>query len=146
MKKEIRKEIREFILDEINLMLSRLGVNENVVETKEWSDKYETKLHYEFESGAIRQMPMMFKKLYVYGYMTVVSNNEGDRFFELADKWDIVVVNLSYGWKHFGGGSNGTDIGRVIFAVRKDLPGSLAPSKFGNPCEYCVRKLEGLTL
>ena len=72
MKKEIRKEIREFILNDVNLTLARLGVSEKALETNANEYDHGSTLHYEFETPDIKQMPMMFKRTYVDGYMVVV--------------------------------------------------------------------------
>ena len=140
MKAEIRKQIREYILSDVNQTLARLGVSEKVVETKERNSLLGN-IHYDFESPAIHQMPMMFKKVYVDGYMTAVEiKSDRDRFYELTDENDIVVVNLSYRFKSFEGGSNGTEIGRVIYAVSKELPEHFVCGR-----NY-VQKIEGLLI
>ena len=147
MKKEIRKEIREFILNDVNLTLARLGVSEKALETNANEYNYGSTLHYEFETPAIKQMPMMFKRTYVDGYMVVVEiKDEKDRFYGWSKDNDIVVVNLNYRWNNFGGGSNGTEIGRIIYAVKKDLPEKFEDWGGMDAREYYVRKVEGLAI
>ena len=141
MKKEIRKDVREYILSQVNETLARLGVSEKVVETKEWTDRYDSVLHYHFESAPIRQTPMVFKKLVVEGYMVAIELKEGDRLYEYTDENELVVVNLEYSWQSFNRGTNGTEIGRMIFAVSKKLPKE--DSKY---LEYSVEKLDGLSI
>lgn len=146
MKIEIRKEIREYILSHVNETLARLGVSEQVKETKESTDRHNDAMLYGFESPAIRQMPMMFKKVYVDGYMVSVEIKEGDRLEWLAKENDIVVVNLNYRWNSFRGGFNGTEIGRMIFAVKKDLPKKFENWGSIDSRETYVRKIEGLNI
>jgi len=145
MKKEIRKDVREYILSRVNETLARLGVSEKVVETNEWEDKYRDKLHYNFESAPIKQMPMMFKRLVVSGHLVSVETKEDDRFFKVSQQNDIVVAVFGYEYNHFGGGSNGCDIGRMVFAVSKDLPKSFE-SEMGDVADVYIRKLEGVTI
>jgi len=142
MKKEIRKDVREYILSQVNETLARLGVSEQVVETETWEDKYRGTLHYKFKSAPIRQMPMMFKAVVVEGYMVSIELEEGDRLYEYTEENDLVVVNLDYSWQSFSRGTNGTEIGRMIFAVSKKLP-ETENSKY---LEYAIYKLEGLSI
>ncbi len=144
MKKEIRQEIREYILSDVNLTLARLGVSEPVKETSVWEGRHKDKLEYMFKSAPFHQMPMMFKKAFVKGYITAVDiTDEESRFYEISKDSDVVVVCLEYEWESFRRGSNGTEIGRVIYAVEKNLPETF---KQYDSCDYYVRKLEGLEL
>ena len=147
MKKEIRQEIRDYILSDVNMVLARLGVSENAKETGERSVNCDSVLHYEFETPAIRQQPMMFKKAYVDGYMVSIEiKDENDRFYQLAEENDIVVVVLDWRWQNFGGGSNGADLGRIIYAVKKELPEKFGYFGGDDTREYYVHKLEGIKL
>lgn len=147
MKIEIRKEIREFILEDVNLTLARLGVSEKAAETNECECNHGSTLHYEFETPAIHQVPMMFKKTYVEGYIVGIEiKDEKDRLYGWSKEHDIVVVNLDYRWKSFSGGSNGTEIGRIVYAVKRDLPENIEEWRGWDACEYYVRKIEGLTI
>ena len=140
MEKEIRKDIRDYILSEVNGTLARLGVSEDVVETKESEDKYNKTLHYCFDSAPIRQMPKMFKTVIVNGYMVSLEVSEGDDYFEEYEDHDVVVVYLGYKYHNFNGGYNGTDIGRMIFLVSRDLPERIKEHS------YYVYKANGLEI
>lgn len=148
MKIEIRKEVRDYILNDVNTTLARLGVSERVNETEERVDKFSDRLEYMFKSAAIKQMPMMFKKLYVYGHMVCenFAKNESHRFFNLAQNNDIVIVTFSYGYDHFEGGSNGCDIGYMVYAVNKNLPKSFETDFTEDGRSWFVRKIEGLSI
>ena len=144
MKIEIRKEIREYILEDVNMTLRRLGISEQVKETKEWTDRHDTRIKYNFESPAINQMPVMFKKLIVVGDIEayepkVKEGEEPKSYYE-------VVVRLEYSYNHFGGGSNGCSIGYVYYNINKDVPEDLTDTGFGNPYQYYVRKVKGLDI
>lgn len=150
MKKEIRKDIREYILSEVRTTLMRLGVTEDIKETHESINRYEDLLYYNFKSTPIRQMPMLFKELYVDGYMTSIEiKSDKDIYFGWTDENDIIVVIIEYSWKSFTRGTNGTEIGRMIFAVSKNLPKSFDTEnetlKEDRMRGY-VYKLEGLNI
>ena len=148
--KEIRKEIREYILRDVNMTLSRLGVSEPVKEKSEWIDKYNDSLHYEFESAPLRQIPMVFKKLEVDGYLVSLEiKKEDDRYYKLSQNNDIIVANFDYFYEHFDGGSNGCKIGRMIYSVKKNLPKSFESDYSDNMddvCELYVRKIKGMEI
>lgn len=146
MKIEIRKEIREFILNDVNESLARLGISESMRETVEREIKYSDTIHYEFESAPIRQMPMMFKKLIVKGYMVAVKVEEDSRFAKLAEKNDLVIVNIDYRYQHFDMGENGCSVGRIIYAVKKDLPATFESYGDEDGRSYYVHRIEGLTI
>lgn len=146
MKVEIRNDVREYILSEVNMTLARLGVSEQVKETKEFENKYNDLLEYQFGSAPIRQMPMMFKRLTVDGYMVaIMPKDEKDRFYKVRDTHYIIVVNVGYSCSHFDGGRNGCDIGRMVFLVDRDLPKSFDEENWIMPDTY-IRKVEGLTI
>ena len=144
--KRIRPEIREYILSDVNMVLTRLGVSDSAKEIEEFYDKYNGQLLYKFETPAIKQYPMMFKKAYVDGYMVASEIKEDSRFYELSEKNDIVCVILDWRWESFRRGSNGTDLGRIIYAVRKDLPDEFIDITGHDIRELCVRKLESIEL
>lgn len=147
MKKEIRQEIREYILSQVNMKLARLGVDRDATETREFEDKYNGTIHYEFETAAIHQQPMMFKKTYVDGYMVSIEiKKEDDRFFQMYQQYDVVVVNLYWRWESFRGGSNGTELGRIVYAVERDLPEKFGGFGGEDGRKYYVREIEGMTI
>ena len=143
MKKEIRKEVRECILSDVNQTLARLEVSENVKETGEHEASYYGTLHYEFESDAIRQMPMIFKKLYVTGYMVALDIEESSEYAAYAEEHELIIVELGYAYKLFQGGSNGCDIGRMGYLVKKKIPARFNVKDEPN---YYIKKVKGLTI
>ena len=145
MKKEIRKEIREFILNDVNMTLARLGISDPVQETRKYENKYDDTLQYKFESGPIRQMPMMFKKVVVEGYIVAVEQADS-RFANWAEDNDIIVVSLEYRYKNFDMGENGCTIGRIIYAVKKQLPEIFEDFAGEDGREYYVRRIDGLKI
>jgi len=143
--KEIRQEIREFILKDVNQTLARMGVSEEVKETKILTDSrcYDS-VNYLFESKPIRQMPMMFKEVVVDGRMSTYIQSEHSRYFKVSEKKDVVGVELHYSYNLWGGGSNGCRLGSLVYLVDKDLPENFDDEMM--PVEYYVKKVEGLTI
>ena len=146
MKNEIRNDVREYILSEVNMTLARLGVSEQVRETLVRDEKYENIIRYQFESAPIRQMPMVFKKLTVGGYMAVITpTDEKHRYYKASEKYHVVFVKLDYRYDLFDGGSNGCGIGYMVFLVDKELPKSFEEDSWIRP-EVYIRKVEGLNI
>lgn len=144
--KKIRDEIRDYLLTDVNRTLARLGVSEEVKETMIYEDKYRDRLKYSFESAPIRQLPMMFAKVIVDGYMVATELEEGSRFARWSAKHDIVVVSVDYRYELFDGGTNGCSIGRIIYAVKKNLPERFDDFAGIDGRQSYVQKLEGLII
>jgi hypothetical protein len=116
---EIRKEIREHILREVNESLARLGISEPLVEREEYKGKDGTVQHYNSTTAPIKQMPKMFKQLFVVGQMEAYEGKDPKRV--------EVRVRLDYAYNHYNSGSNGCGLGIVYFNVEKDLPKEIKP-------------------
>lgn len=139
MKKEIRKDIRDYILEQVNESLARLGVSEKVVEVREKESRSGEKVVYEFESAPIRQTPVMFRKLYIGGYMTAYESSDPNKHIEVS-------VRLDYWYDLFNGGSNGCSIGWIHFVYLEErLPESFE-SDFGDLAANYIIKRKGLEI
>lgn len=108
---EIRKEVIDFIVDDINLSLSRLQVSEKVKVTK-ISDKI-----IELNSDPIKQVPMMFKKVTVHGTMSVKDNVACFTEVSLKDNEHIIYVGLDFVTTRFDDGRNRHGIAFVIYKI-----------------------------
>lgn len=106
---EIRKEIIAFILADINLSLSRLGVSEKV-EIVEKKDNT-----FVLASKPIKQMPMMFKEVTVKGKINIVTDDS----IKVSEDQYLIGVGLDYRTEAFNGGRNGCEIGYIVY--RADL-------------------------
>ena len=113
--KDIYQNVREYIIEDINVSLSRLGISERIEEVGMATERYQLK------TGNIRMTPMLFKELYVIGYMTIIEPKEGDRYYEDSEKYHVVLVSLDYRYINFGGGSNSHKLGRIIYYVDRDV-------------------------
>lgn len=141
--KEIREEVRKFILNEVLVSLARIGVDCDLMIAKTYEDKCYDTLLYLIESTPITHTPMMFKNLTVTGNMHVMDIKEDSIFFKASQKRDIIRVELDYSYEHFGSGHNGCTLGNMIFQVEKDLPETFGDG-FGEDVGSYIRKAKGL--
>ena len=144
MKIEVRKEVRDSILNDVNQTLSRLGISEELKETDVCD--YGKRTVYNFETPAIKQMPVMFKELKVKGYISFREPEVKEN--ETVPPYYEAYVELEYRYKHFYGGSNGCDIGFVIYLVDKDIPEEVSQFSFveDDPYMVFIRKSRSLKI
>lgn len=130
---EIRKEVIDFVLADINQSLTRLGVSEKVeiAEVKEGCIALASK--------PIKQVPMMFKKVTVEGSLYIVK----DETIKVADNQYLIGVGLDFRTETFMGGGNGCDIGYILYRV-DPMPEDLID--VGVTVDYYVRKIKGITI
>ena len=144
MKTEIRKDVRDYILEQVSESLARLGVSEKVVEIE--ARERDGRIWYNFRTAPIKQMPVLFKELVVCGEMVVALVKEDDYLYPATEKNDVVVVDIEYRWKTFRRGENGTELGRMIFLVKKELPESFYSKHFGSVASSYIDKFKGLEI
>lgn len=130
---ELKKEILDYILSEVQTSVMRLGINAQL--------SYVTRYDYHkneilgIESTKFQTMPMMFKELMLVGNINIVDETEEQYYNEVA-------ISLDYRYTSFNGGHNGTELGRIIFRVDKDLP-----KKIGHDMEkFYVRKVQSIEI
>lgn len=121
--KEISKHVINYILEDVNVSLSRLGISEPLVEIELLGDKN----YRQFETAPIKLSPMIFKKIYVVGTL----------FLEEKENNDFIMLSLRYSWTSFGGGSNGTELGSVVYRVEKKIPEN-------DDLSYYIKKERGI--
>lgn len=121
--KDISKRVIDYIIADVNLSLSRLGISEPLVEIELLGDK----VYRQFETAPIKLSPMIFKKINVIGTL----------FLEEKEYNDFIMLNLRYSWASFGGGSNGTELGSVVYRVEKKIPK-------GDDLSYYIKKERGI--
>ena len=128
---ELRKEVQEYILSELQNSVMRLGISAQlkmVVKKDYRGQEYLT-----LESEKFQTQPVIFKEVWLDGVISVTGEKENA--FE-------VCVRLDYNWRSFTGGTNCTDLGRCFFEVDKDLPEKLTSE---NVC-YHVNKRGGIEI
>ena len=128
---ELRKEVQEYILSELQNSVMRLGISAQLklVVNKD----YRGIEYLAIESEEFQTQPVMFKEVWLGGVLKVSEEKE--------DAYGV-YASLDYNWRSFTGGTNGTDLGRCYFEVDKELPEKLTS---GNVCHY-VNKRRGIEL
>ena len=126
---KLSKEVRDYVLSEVNETLARLGVSESITTLEEKTAR-NGDTYYRGVSAPIRQMPKMFKKLVVVCEVNTIVHE----YYETTELW----VSLKYAYEHYDGGSNGCDIGNMWFEVKNDMPNDVDAE---NVWIYVRRKL-----
>ena len=130
---ELRTEIKEFILEELQESLMRMGINARLsykVEKDYRKEDYLTVVSEPFQTT-----PVVFKKLWIRGTFGCCESDEQ------KDKI-LISVNLDYNWEAYSRGFNGTDLGTMWFAMNKHLP-----DKISKDCVcYYIRKRQGIEI
>ena len=122
---EIKKEVLEYIISDLQVSLMRLGINAKLsVNTKK---DYRGSDYLAIESEEFQTMPVMFKKVYLTGTIAVTDEKEDST---------IISIRLHYNWHSFGGGSNGTELGVAYYEI-EELPEDLNPRYIRN---YVTKK------
>lgn len=128
---EIRQEFIAYILANINLSLSKLGVSENV-EIEKTTDDYMT-----LTSKPIKQIPMMFKKVTIDGTLYFPKDDS----VTLCEGDVLIEATLNFRTVTFGDGHNGTKIGYVRYRISA-APKDIEPHEV----RYYVRKIRGIEI
>lgn len=128
---EIRKEIQEYILSELQTSIMRLGINAQLKFKVE--KDYRGQEYLALESTKFQTQPVMFKECWLEGIFSIT--NEDEKGYEVS-------IRLEYNWRAFTGGTNGTDLGKAYFFVEKDLPENLSEEN----ARYYVDKVRGIEI
>ena len=128
---ELRKEVQEYILSELQKIVMRLGIS---AQLKLVVNKGYRGIEYlAIESEKFQTQPVIFKEVWLDGVLEVLKEKE--------DAYEV-YARLDYRWRSFTGGTNGTDLGKCYFDVDKELPENLTS---GNVCHH-VNKRGGIEL
>ena len=128
---EIKQSVIAFILADINLSLSRLGVSENL-EVQQVTDDYII-----LGSNPIRQMPMMFKKVTIDGTLCLTKDDS----IKMREGDSLINVSLDFKTLTFDDGHNGTRIGSALYRVNS-IPENLEEDDI----RYYIRKIRGIQI
>lgn len=135
---ELPKEFLDYIKDDIQLSLSRLGVNAKLSYELAETDR----IHYvKWSSESFQTFPVLFKEVHVYGESNLpVEVNARHNCY-------VVVVVLNFYWSSFGEKAGSTNIGDPIYFIDKDFREALKnlPEDLKHP-EWFVKKFSGITL
>lgn len=107
------KSVLEYIIKEVELSVSRLGINTNfsLVEEKDYTTG---RPYLKVVSTPFQTMPVIFKKINLEGSVHARPSMTDDKTIE-------VLICLEYRYSCFDGGSNGHHLGNVKYEVEKEL-------------------------
>ena len=128
----LREEVKNHILNEVQSSLIRLGINAAIALVV--SKDYRGNDYLTIESAKFQTMPVMFKYVMIKGTINVDEESKEGGL--------LVYVSLDYHWKSFTGGTNGTELGRMVFFVDKDLPKEMNEER----CGLYIQKIQGLSI
>ena len=136
----IRTDVRECIIQDVNMTLRRLGVSVGLepdgVNRRVLRDGEQE--YYQYRTEAIAQQPVMFRELYIEGVMSINGKNE--------DGCVIVSVDLTWRWRQFSGGCNGATLGVILYNIAPELPKTLDNEKYGYTGHIYIQKEKSLTI
>lgn len=111
----LNKEIVNYIISDIELTLQRLGINVQL--SIEQCEDYKHEKFDKLISTSFQTMPMLFKEIHIEGNINVIEDEK--------DK-DIckVIINLDVRYTHFNGGTNGYELGKIMYVADKSYNGT----------------------
>lgn len=111
----LNKEIVNYIINDVELTIKRLGINVQLsIEQREDynHDKFDM-----IVSTSFQTMPMLFKEIHIEGNINVITK-------ETEEDYCKVVINLDVRYTHFDGGTNGHELGKIMYVVDKSYNGT----------------------
>ena len=131
----MKKQVLDFIAKDIQAQCMRLGINAQFsteVSTNRWGDDV-----FEIKSTQFNTTPMIFKSIYVGSQVWICPVEDHANITK-------ITVRLTYQYNLFDGGSNGTDLGTVEYAINTEDLEKTNVSEESLP--WMVRKLHGIEL
>ena len=110
----LNKEIVNYIISDIELTLQRLGINVQL--SIEQCEDYKHEKFDKLISTSFQTVPMLFKKIHIEGDINVMTKATEEDYCK-------VIINLGVSYVYFDGGTNGHELGRVMYVVDKSYKG-----------------------
>lgn len=111
----LNKEIVNYIISDIELTLQRLGINVQL--SIEQCEDYKHEKFDKLISTSFQTVPMLFKEIHIEGDINVMTKATEEDYCK-------VIINLDVRYTHFNGGTNGYELGRVMYVVDKSYKGT----------------------
>lgn len=111
----LNKEIVNYIINDVELTIKRLGINVQL--SIEQCEDYNHDKFDKLISTSFQTMPMLFKEIHIEGNIYVIANKTEEDCYK-------VVINLDVRYTHFDGGTNGHELGRIIYIADKSYNGT----------------------
>lgn len=126
---ELEKRVLDYIVADVQVSVARLGINATL--STEVTKNYRGEDLLEIISSPFQMMPVIFKEIRIDGTITVVKE---------TDEGMEVYVRMDYAYTHFNGSTNGCELGRIHYAVEKNIPEKTTELRF------YIRRLHGLEI
>ena len=110
----LNKEIVNYIINDVELTIKRLGINVQL--SIEQCEDYNHDKFDKIVSTSFQTMPMLFKEIHIEGNINVITR-------ETEEDYCKVVINLDVRYTHFDGGTNGHNLGKIIYLADKSYKG-----------------------
>ena len=110
----LNKEIVNYIISDIDLTLQRLGINVQL--SIEQCEDYKHEKFDKLVSTSFQTVPMLFKEIHIEGDINVMTKATEEDYCK-------VIINLGVSYVYFDGGTNGHELGRVMYVVDKSYKG-----------------------
>ena len=110
----LNKEIVNYIICDVELTIKRLGINVQL--SIEQCEDYNHDKFDKIVSTSFQTMPMLFKEIHIEGDINVITR-------ETEEDYCKVVINLDVRYTHFDGGTNGHNLGKIMYLADKSYKG-----------------------
>lgn len=111
----LNKEIVNYIISDIELTLQRLGINVQL--SIEQREDYKHEKFDKLISTSFQTMPMLFKEIHIEGDINVITKATEEDYCK-------VIINLGVSYAYFDGGTNGHELGKVMYVADKSYKGT----------------------
>ena len=111
----LNKEIVNYIINDVELTIKRLGINVQL--SIEQCEDYNHEKFDKLISTSFQTMPMLFKEIHIEGDINVITK-------ETEEDYCKVVINLDVRYTHFDGGTNGYELGKIMYVADKSYNGT----------------------
>ena len=110
----LNKEIVNYIINDVELTIKRLGINVQL--SIEQCEDYNHDKFDKIVSTSFQTMPMLFKEIHIEGDINVIT-------METEEDNCKVIINLDVRYTHFDGGTNGHNLGKIMYLADKSYKG-----------------------
>lgn len=108
---QLNKKVLNYIIKDVELTINRLGINATLFIRKD--ENYRGDAFEKLVSTSFQTMPVLFREIHIEADCYIRDMpGQPDDFME-------VTLNLRYYYRTFDGGTNGHNLGRVIYKVDK---------------------------
>lgn len=111
----LNKEIVNYIISDIEQTLQRLGFNVQL-SIKQCED-YKHEKFDKLISTSFQTVPMLFKEIHIEGDINVMTKATEEDYYK-------VIINLDVRYTHFNGGTNGYELGKIMYVADKSYNGT----------------------